>query len=528
MNSRSSLKGQCWISCCMRRIPRREQDENIKYQMMSFLFAGLATTQVAKTNALYWIATRPDVEEKLFEEIQVHTGGGPITWENLSKMEHLTQILKENLRLSGLGQVIKSTKVGASLGEYWVPADSALVVNIRAVQHDPEIHTDPEKFDPERWTQENEAKREPYTWFPYSAGRRICMGMQFNILSTRLTIASIVQKFHLRVDPSSRGRQRSGQLLSWRDVQMLFMPRRGHVPSRQPHYVARRNPLSALEGAFVKSQVAAGKRVLVLFASNTGTCEVLAETLKRRAQALGFDTDMATMNQFVGPSPPVVPRAGEGLVAIVCSSYNGYAPDNGLKFEEAMKSSSNAFKTMEGVHFSMFGVGNRQWRETFQRFPNSVAQTLSGAGGIVVGEQGSGDMDRGQVDAEFSEWCAHTLVSALQALGLSVPAGVEARLRPLPPTYTFYVGGARADDAAPASDTVSIVAPGMQQLDARLSATAGFLAEAFPLGPALVGVHALCIFRGAAAGCHEGADPGIRSLRQRGGASSSAGLDQQR
>merc|ERR1712117_329030 len=109
-------------------------------------------------------------------------------------------------------------------------------------------------------------------------------------------------------------------------------------------------------------------------------------------------------------------------------------------------------------------------------FPNSVAQTLSGAGGIVVGEQGSGDMDRGQVDAEFSEWCAHTLVSALKALGLSVPAGVEARLRPLPPTYFFYVGGARADDAAPASDTASIVAPGMQQLDARLSATARFLA----------------------------------------------------
>jgi len=94
----------------------------------------------------------------------------------------------------------------------------------------------------------------------------------------------------------------------------------------------------------------------------------------------------------------------------------------------------------------------------------------------VVGEPGSGDMDRGQVESEFSEWCADTLVSALQVFGLSVPAVLEARLRPLPPAYDFYIGGTKADDAAPASDTLSIVAPGTQQLNAPRSATAAFLA----------------------------------------------------
>merc|ERR1712117_683384 len=450
-------------------------EENIKYQMETFLFAGHVTTHITKTNIFYWIATHPDVEEKLFNEIQTHTGGGPITWENLSKMEYLTQVMKENLRLAGLTFVIKNNKKSFSLSDYWVPADSALFINMRAVQHDPEIYPDPEKFDPERWTQENQAKREPYTWFPFSSGRRICMGKPFNTISTRLTVASVVQRYHLRVDPRSRCRVGGGNLLGWRGVQMQFMPRSTPGPSRQPHYIARRSSLS-FDKMFVQSQVAAGKRMLVLFASNTGTCEELAETMNKRAQALGFDSEIATMNQFVGPSPPVVPKSGEGLVAIICSSYNGLAPDNGRKFEDAMKIGSLAFSSMKGVHFATFGVGNRQWRETYQKFPNSVAKALSGAGGVRVGELGSGDMDRGQVESEFSEWCADTLVSALQVLGLSVPAVLEARLRPLPPAYDFYVGGTKADDAAPASDTGSIVAPGMQQLDAKRSATAAFLA----------------------------------------------------
>jgi len=202
-----------------------------------------------------------------------------------------------------------------------------------------------------------------------SDGKHVCIGMQFNIISTRLTIASIVQKFHVRIDPKSRCRLCGGPLLVWRGMQMQFTPRSVDGPSRQPHYVARRNSLSVLDKMFVKSQVAVGKRMLVLFASNTGTCEELAEMMKERAQALGFDAETATMNRFVGPSPPVVPKSGEGLVAVVCSSYNGYAPDNGRDFEEVMKSGSNAFSTMKGVHFATFGVGNRQWRETYQKFP---------------------------------------------------------------------------------------------------------------------------------------------------------------
>jgi cytochrome P450 len=51
------------------------------------------------------------------------------------------------------------------------------VVPVLALHHDPKYYPDPERFDPERFSEEEKAKRHHYVYLPFGEGPRICIGM---------------------------------------------------------------------------------------------------------------------------------------------------------------------------------------------------------------------------------------------------------------------------------------------------------------------------------------------------------------
>lgn len=79
------------------------------------------------------------------------------------------------------------------------PKDTIISIFIYGLHMDPEIYPDPEKFDPERFSIENQTKRSVYTHIPFSAGSRNCIGQRFALLELKCALTKILQNFELEM-----------------------------------------------------------------------------------------------------------------------------------------------------------------------------------------------------------------------------------------------------------------------------------------------------------------------------------------
>lgn len=80
-----------------------------------------------------------------------------------------------------------------------LPKDTWLIVPVYSFHRDPEYFPDPDHFDPDRFTPENEAQIPPYHYLPFGEGPRICMGIRFGFMEVRLTLIALLTKFKFKL-----------------------------------------------------------------------------------------------------------------------------------------------------------------------------------------------------------------------------------------------------------------------------------------------------------------------------------------
>ncbi|XP_068110744.1 cholesterol 24-hydroxylase-like [Hyperolius riggenbachi] len=166
---------------------------------ITFFIAGQETTANQMSFAVMELARHPEVLERVQAEVDEVVGSKrDIDYEDLSKLQYLSQILKETLRLyptaPGTSRLLDTEMVIEGLR---VPPNVTLVFNSYVFGRMEQFYKDPCTFDPERFGPDS--KKPHFTYFPFSLGPRTCIGQVFSQMEAKVIMTKILQRFEFEL-----------------------------------------------------------------------------------------------------------------------------------------------------------------------------------------------------------------------------------------------------------------------------------------------------------------------------------------
>ncbi|GJQ77435.1 hypothetical protein Trydic_g20833 [Trypoxylus dichotomus] len=180
---------------------------DITAQALIFFFAGFDSVATVMSFLGHELAVNPDVQQRLQDEIDdtLHKCNGNLTYEALMKMKYMDMVISEVLRKWPPGLITDRVCSKTFTIEPIRPHERSLTLNpgdlifipISGIHRDPQYYPNPDKFDPERFNDENKAKIKPYTYLPFGFGPRSCIGSRFGILEIKIIFFYILSKFNL-------------------------------------------------------------------------------------------------------------------------------------------------------------------------------------------------------------------------------------------------------------------------------------------------------------------------------------------
>lgn len=393
-------------------------DDNIIYQMVTFLIAGHETTSSTLTFAVNFLLRNPEVLKKARAVVDEVIGTQTPRVEHLQHLRYIEQILMETLRHwppapAYTVHPIKKTVLG---GKYEVNSEDSISVLIRRMHMDKAVWgDDPERFNPDNFAPENAEKLPPNAWKPFGNGARACIGRPFAMQEAQLVLSMMLQRFDFEFDDPS--------------YELQVLETSAMKPTNLNIRVTPRRPMSAYAGqtSFAPEKTSAsvscasydeaandksGIPLTIAYGSNAGSSETLARRLATQASHYGFYPAVFAMDELVDKLEDIK------LLTIVTASYEGEPPDNAAKFVPHLEALPP--EALQYMTYAVFGCGNRQWARTYQAIPKRVDAALAAAGatrgtGLGVGDSG------GNFFGAFEDWTAQYWEKACEQFNLPKP-----------------------------------------------------------------------------------------------------------
>uniref|UniRef100_V5GHY9 Cytochrome P450 6a2 n=1 Tax=Anoplophora glabripennis TaxID=217634 RepID=V5GHY9_ANOGL len=183
--------------------------DELAAQCFVFFIAGFETSSTTATFVLYELATHQDIQDKVREEIRTVLAkhDNKITYDSLSELTYMRQVIDEALRMYPPLSFVNRECVE----DYKVPGEDLVIekgtlifIPIVGYHYDKEYYDNPNKFDPERFTEENKRTRHPYAHIPFGEGPRVCIGERFGIMQTKVGLTSILRNFRVTLNKETQ------------------------------------------------------------------------------------------------------------------------------------------------------------------------------------------------------------------------------------------------------------------------------------------------------------------------------------
>ena len=177
-------------------------DEQLRDEAMTIFLAGHETTANALTWTWYLLSQHPEIEARFHAEVDEVLKGALPTADDFPRLRYTEMVFAEAMRLYPPAWVIGRRALGDhQINGYKIPARSILLMSQYVTHHDARFFPDPFRFDPERWTPEARESRQKFSYFPFGGGPRVCIGESFAWMEGALVLATIAQRFRMRLAP---------------------------------------------------------------------------------------------------------------------------------------------------------------------------------------------------------------------------------------------------------------------------------------------------------------------------------------
>lgn len=178
-------------------------DEEIKEEVDTIMFEGHDTTAAGSSFVLCLLGIHQDIQAKVYEEIKSIFGDSDRapTFNDTIEMKYLERVILETLRLYPPVPIIaREVKEDVKLASrnFTIPANTTVVIGTLKIHRCKEIYPNPTKFDPDNFLPERTQNRHYYSFIPFSAGPRSCVGRKYAMLKLKVLISTILRSYRMK------------------------------------------------------------------------------------------------------------------------------------------------------------------------------------------------------------------------------------------------------------------------------------------------------------------------------------------
>lgn len=170
----------------------------VRDEVVTIFMAGHETTAQALTWTWYLLSLHPSVEARLDEELRAVLNGRTPQYEDIAQLRYTRMVIEESMRLYPPAHTMAREPIAADevLGQR-IPAGAIVLIAPWLLHRKASLWHDPHRFDPDRFTTEPPR----FSYIPFGAGQRICIGAAFAMTEAILILAMIAQRYRLRLKP---------------------------------------------------------------------------------------------------------------------------------------------------------------------------------------------------------------------------------------------------------------------------------------------------------------------------------------